>query len=463
MGAFCENTLNVGVGSVTAAPAGRLSPEFRPTRRVRQQAQSNAPSAAPIAGGDLAAQLRYWRRAAIAGLMLATVLAGALGVVSHMSSLVAPGVHAATSRSDAPAAGSMHWGRLETEQIILERPDRLLDAAAVYSGEDRVWRFGGASADAVDQLLRDAGLDAASKDWLLDRKNWLIVDGLLQIVPPEDLLWRLSPRARGRIYGYLATIPGNQFKTNPFKIPTRLAPQWFADAGISTETERVIRSLTYELGPMLCFSDPGLLSARIPPAEHWPALKALSRQPARRAFLRIQRGDDLAQVTNYWAAGGKIPAMLPLLEALQASTNGGRIDLAYLMPPFCRERLFQFPDRANHPEADQMDCFWTALNFFRHPPQQRFMDNPLRLRHLQDHYEPQTGEPGFGDLVVLYGANQEPMHACVYIAGDIVFTKNGGTLNSPWVFMSYADMLGYYSMDETPVRRVLRTRPIPPS
>lgn len=344
----------------------------------------------------------------------------------------------------------------------MERPDRLFSQPDAYFEAGRPWRFGETPFEAVEQLFRDSGLTAKDLAWLLDRANWQVNAGVVQITPPSDLLFHLSPGARGRIYSFLAQIPGNLFKNDPFKISTNYAAQWFQDSGVSKETEQLIRSLTYRRGPMVCFSDPGLLADRIPVGERRPVLKALSRMPAQRAFLHIEPGDDLRAVTNYWSAGGRVSEMLPLLDSLRQSNTGGRIDLAYLLPRFCSERLFTFPDPATQPDADLVDCFWTALNFFRYPPEQRFLDVPSRLRHVQTQYHVHPDEPRFGDMLALYDARQEPLHACVYVAGDIVFTKNGATVFSPWVLMSYRDMLDYYSMDGTPTMRVLRVKqPLP--
>ena len=99
----------------------------------------------------------------------------------------------------------------------------------------------------------------------------------------------------------------------------------------------------------------------------------------------------------------------------------------------------------------------------------RFLDVPYRLRYLRDHYSEVAGEPALGDIMTFYNVHQEPVHACVYVAGDVVFTKNGATLFSPWVLMAYQDMLAYYSMDGQLTLRILHPRrrpegrPLPPA
>jgi hypothetical protein len=367
-----------------------------------------------------------------------------------------------TSVAETPR-GLMPWGRLQIEQITLERPDRLFGDVDAYFETTVPWDFGETPLASIAGLFKSIELAESQRAWLLDEGNWKVEEGARLITPPIELLLNLTPSGRSQIYSFLARIPGNPFKNDPFKIATNFAHAWFVDAGVGVETERLIRSLTYLRGPMLCFSDPGLLADRIPAGERRPVLKALSRMPAQRAFLRIARGDDLGAVTNYWNTGGRIGSMLPLLDSLRQSPAGGSIDLGYLLPRFCHERLYAFPDRSSNRDADLEDCFWTALNFLRHPPEQRFLDVAARLRYLQDQYVPVNGEPVLGDLLVLYDANQTPIHACVYIAKDVVFTKNGATAFSPWVLMAYRDMFAYYSMDEVPTMKALRSRKRPES
>lgn len=412
-----------------------------------------------------AKQLYFWRTTAVAALILVVILAVLNWVVRR-----SPPAPAAVTENVVGAASTsiatprlMPWGRLLTESIIMERPDGLFSDPDVYFETGLPWRFGKSPKETVTKLLQEAGLPSAPRAWLLDGANWQLQGDEIVVVPPSELLFNLTADSRACIYSFLAQIPGNRFKNDPFKIATNLAPMWFEDAGVSVETERLIRSLTYRRGPMVCFSDLGLLADRIPTTERRAVLKALSRLPAQRAFLRIEHGDDLGAVANYWAAAGRMPDMLPLLDSLRHSPDGGRVDLAYLLPRFCRERLYTFPDHATQLDAGAVDCFWTALNFFRYPPEQRFIDVASRMGYLRDQYEVHVGEPALGDIMAFYNTKDEPVHACVYIAGDLVFTKNGATVFSPWLLMSYRDMLAYYSVDAEPKMRVLRARKSPQS
>ena len=43
------------------------------------------------------------------------------------------------------------------------------------------------------------------------------------------------------------------------------------------------------------------------------------------------------------------------------------------------------------------------------------------------------------------------IHMCVYLADDVVFTKNGGDYLQPWVLMKIPDLVKYYA-SKSPVR-----------
>ena len=62
----------------------------------------------------------------------------------------------------------------------------------------------------------------------------------------------------------------------------------------------------------------------------------------------------------------------------------------------------------------------------------------------RNYYE--IGKPSIeGDLVLLINAQNRVMHSSVYLADNIVFTKNGINFAQPWVTMRINDMVGYFS------------------
>jgi hypothetical protein len=72
-------------------------------------------------------------------------------------------------------------------------------------------------------------------------------------------------------------------------------------------------------------------------------------------------------------------------------------------------------------------------------------DNDFASRYIQENYY-QIAKPGIGgDLVILLDDNNRVLHSSVYIASDLVFTKNGINYAQPWVLMHEKDMVAHFS------------------
>jgi len=129
--------------------------------------------------------------------------------------------------------------------------------------------------------------------------------------------------------------------------------------------------------------------------------------------------------------------------------EGGTVSLMYFLPPFARERLFTSPLPSN-PGDPNMDCHWTAMNFFNREPDFRFSDLTYTAAYVQTNYYPIAQPGSYGDVVFLLDRDGNAIHSAVYIADDIVFTKNGNNYAQPWVLMRLPNLLSLYSITETP-------------
>src|SRR5262249_14260033 len=103
-----------------------------------------------------------------------------------------------------------------------------------------------------------------------------------------------------------------------------------------------------------------------------------------------------------------------------------------------------------------MDCHWTSLNFFNEVPDDRMADSKFAASYLMANYY-QVGKPtAYGDIVLLLDANGNAIHSAVYLADDIVFTKNGNNFAQPWMLMRMKDLTSRYVSDQPP--RILAYR-----
>jgi hypothetical protein len=88
------------------------------------------------------------------------------------------------------------------------------------------------------------------------------------------------------------------------------------------------------------------------------------------------------------------------------------------------------------------------MNFFNDVPDSRFFDPAYLWQVLRRDYVEVPHDFVFGDLLVVLEEGKLPVHMAVYIADDVVFTKNGLQDLQPWVLMKTADMLARYSLDK---------------
>jgi hypothetical protein len=403
--------------------------------------------------------LYAWRAAALVCFAIAILLAGynvrlrqATARISVPVGQVSETAVSASKPTSLPA-----WGRLEIERIVLERPDTLLRNVEGYY-QAYPWMFSNISKEELRKLFAGAGLSVEQHQWLGNPENWHQVGAGYAIQPPHELLLELPTMARAHIYTHLAYHPGNPFINDPFFLPATHTNLWFEQTSLSPATIQLVQKLLYRRHDHVLFSDLAAVGRQIPEPERLPLLKLLSRTPAVRAFVRIETHDDLSSLVAYWGNGGNAQALRSLLESLERKPDNGRLDVAYLLPAFARDRLFTYPD----PDADRnalvTDCFWTALNFHRRTPENRFLDPAYRLDHLAAEYDVVEGPRALGDLLVFYDRAGTAIHACIQVADDVVFTKNGSAPFAPWVLMKSADMLAYYTTDHAPRMVVYRAR-----
>src|SRR5262249_10623525 len=130
--------------------------------------------------------------------------------------------------------------------------------------------------------------------------------------------------------------------------------------------------------------------------------------------------------------------------SLSRVPEGASINVSYFFPPFARLRLYMYPQPSDANAAHE-DCFWSAMNFFNEKPDDRLYDPSYKDRTLTSEYvRVKESERQCGDLLMLLGTNKTALHMCVYVADEVVFTKNGANAVQPWVLMKIPEMLGIY-------------------
>jgi hypothetical protein len=343
------------------------------------------------------------------------------------------------------------WGELEYVRINIERPDEYV---AVDTGplSDTVWQFIGMKESQVLELFAAAPLTPAQRTHLAEKSRWQSLTNGIAVTPGSEVILGLSPPARQKIYGVLAQFPVNSFQHVPFTSRADEFEEWFARSGLSPATLALAKRLVYQRGDSLCFSDlPEIFSATPSLEERRRLLKTLSRHTSVLMKLRVRPDSNIEALVGYWGRAGRAKDIRPLLESLTKVPGGTTLDIAHLMSPFSRARLYTFPLAGNDPDASHRDCFWTTMNFFNERPDDRYFDFENTRKTIAGNYSPVVGQPTYGDIIFVHNALGTIVHAAIYIADDVVFTKNGAHFNQPWILMRMDDMMAAYPA-ETPYK-----------
>jgi hypothetical protein len=348
-----------------------------------------------------------------------------------------------TTRAAKPGA----WGRLSLTPIIVSPP--LEYVAADWGRRDRPhrWYFPGTSPELLRAFLSSTGLTAEQIVKLESTVHREERIAGLSLSPDLELLRSLDPQIRARLYLQLAKSTLNEDQGNSFRFFGTSAEQWLGGTMIAPETRQLIEPLIYRDGDFMHFADAAIAHARITDRQELQRLaKALLRQPTVLVRLSVDRTSEIAALAQYWGRGGRATDIRPLLESVAGSGSDGNIDIVHLLPSFARNRLYRYPKLTtgdlNKPAL--ANCLWSSLNFFQAEPDDRFLDVNNALASLRQDYHIVESDFQLGDIVALLDAEGDLFHVVVYLADDLVFTKNGTSPVSPWTIMPLQRVKDYY-------------------
>lgn len=392
----------------------------------------------------------FWKNRFLAGILL---LAPA-GVFAQFDQgtpvIVSDGIVQRAKRTYHTQPGP--WGDLEYYHTYLEAPDALIDLVPVPS-QQTVWRFPGFAVDDVRNLFLDAGLNPDLLAELNERSVWHISADGVRVHPADRIIAEMPIGARLRIYQILRGFEENRYHRSPVIIESGDVSSWFADTGISPHAIEAINRLAYPIGASLAFSDlPYLLGLMSSEEEERKLIKATTRTRSLILRLRVHENTDFRSLQDYWTAGFKYKDILPLLESVQRTDGVERIDVAHLIPPLPRKLLYTFPSLSLGLSGRYPDSFWTALNFFEFWPQEKFLNSSEVEKEIRSRFSRVAPPFRYGDVLTLIDpVTRRVAHMCVYLADDIVYTKNGPGVLRPWIFMRMADLVTRLETEQAPV------------
>ena len=352
------------------------------------------------------------------------------------------------NRGSSPDIDVGPWGNLQSWTIRLEQPQEYTGFASLEN-KPTLWHFGTLSPEQVANMMSQCGISPEDAVRII-RQCRLPSESGIVLRPDERTLLSLSPDVRSRLYRELAKDPANRFQATPYMIPGGDPSPLFNEHHTSdAEAISQMKKLSYQRNGFTYFSDPEVVFSHLKTQEEQREFKqALTGERVVMARLLIRKDEDIDKAINYWALSMpdvKIKDIRPLFEAEKSLPEGGSISLLYLLPPLARQKLYTSPLPPEVSGQKMPDCHWTALNFFNSAPDPRMADNEFASKYIQENYY-QIAKPGVGgDLVLLLDDNNRVIHSSVYVASDLVFTKNGVNYAQPWVLMHEKDMIGHFS------------------
>lgn len=412
---------------------------------MAQERRSKRAAAVRDDGSSAGSPFRYRKAVNVVALLAAMGIGAALGPFARPRKS-----HALPHRAERAAQNTRllegrigPWGRLEYSPIAISIPDDYV--LGDPPSEPVRWWFAGLSRDSVDALFRDAGLTAEQLR-LLAGARWEVSPKGVIVDPPGAVVAGLSTAARTRIYEALSQTERNEEQFTPEIFYPEYMDERLESSGLGDEPIALVRKLLYPRKSWMLFSDsPVVLATLQTENERRRFQQMIHRKRTFVVQLVVERSADIDAMMAYWDFPGRSKGLRPLLESLARVPGGGELDIAHLLPPFARKRLYTYPDDSADAIVRSRECSWTALNFFNDPPDDRFANPAYTRTVVDDAYETVTS-PRFGDLVVLTDPENVAHHFAVYLADDLTFTKNGFSKGQPWMLMKVADLVDQYSI-----------------
>ena len=373
--------------------------------------------------------------------------------VSPMGSIQAPQAPASATNSRMIKCAPGPWGDIEYHFMYLEASERMVSSFKIPTTTPR-WSFPGATVQQLAAFFDSARVPEAWSQIWLSPPCLIQQDGVLHILPPIEHLEELMPEQRAFIYLELSKSDLNEFHRDPVTIVSGSMEDFLRGTDIAPEHVRWMARMAYQRGGVLCFSDfQALMSRARSDAEAMRLFKACSRTRGIFARLKVTAQSDFKALAHYWSASGRSKDITNMFQSFAENQPPGGIDLIHLLPPLARRLLNSYPslDLAMH--GRMADCHWSSLNFFNSEPRGYFLNTGLAAKHVLENFDRVETPYQFGHvLFFLDEAAGNAYHSCVYLADDLVFTKNGGNTVKPWTIKLLSDVKQIYLTPVTPGR-----------
>lgn len=346
------------------------------------------------------------------------------------------------------------WGVLGATPISIAAPDELLPVRVVEA-KPVVWFWDGCSSADVARFMTSVGVTAGQLEQVLQPARLTVRKNGTECRPAKEAVMALAPRVRVEIYKRLALSTEN--RDDFIYIPSTAVEGLFHRYGMSDATMALVKNWSCIYGRYtVIFELPCILSSIPVYEEKVRFMKAMSHQPTYLLHLQVSPASDINALVRYWGKASWSTDVKSFLESVAAVPGGCWLDIMELLPPMPTSLLYTYPVPQNPLKGPVLihDCHWTAFNFFRDPPDDRFSNAEYVFERLKEDYFPVHADPRYGDLLLLTKPDGSIIHSAIFLADDYVYSKNGDTEMHPWLISTIADLLDQYSFQVPPDQKL---------
>ncbi len=349
----------------------------------------------------------------------------------------------------APAAQSRiphtPWGELSVKALMISPPAEYVPRAD-GPPEPARWHFPGTTKERLLKLLADAGFSAeASATLVASVKPDAALAGV-DLFPTSTFVREIAPEVRANLYRILAKDNANFDQASAYYFHGDSIDAWLG-ADTTPKVRALVDPLVYRIGEFLYLADIEVVRAQLGSGPDYQDLvRRLLRTSAMLVSLSVNHLDALDEVTEYWGRNGRKTDIRPLLESITNEGPAQTISLGELLPELPRRLLYRYPKvtLADLSKPQLENCFWTALNFFNDTPDDRYLDVEFAMNKLRKDYFLVHDKLQLGDIAVFSSREMNVFHVAVYLADDLVFTKNGAFSLAPWTILPINQLKGPY-------------------
>ncbi len=336
------------------------------------------------------------------------------------------------------------WGELRAIPMSIAPPDELLHVSQIEALATH-WFFKGFSRGSLANLFNSLNLPDDQRDKLLDSSCLHSRSDGMELTPPNEAVLSLPSKARQILYELLCSFPENRQEFSFFD--STLLERNFREDGVSRQHMELFRKLSCTHGESLIFSGyPCLLSQVSRLEDKCRVFRALFRQDTLLLRLHVTPGSDIKALAEYWGRGATTADVEALLSSLQRIPGGTWANIALFLPARPAGLLYTFAHPQNPANGPPMimDCHWTSFNFFQEPFERGYANDQIDAV-LKSNYAPIEGNPRYGDLALFMDSSVTALHSAIFVADDILYTKNGANSLQPWILTTVSDVLRTYA------------------